>query len=92
MPQSRCYQIEAISQLVVNAAESVLPDCSHFPQVVVNAAEPVLPDRSHRLKLVVNAAEPVLPDNFHRPTGCERRSADVTRYWPPPLAVSTCIC
>jgi hypothetical protein len=67
MPQSRCYQIEAIPQLVVNAAESVLPDCSHFSQLVVNAAEPVLPNRSHHLKLVVNATEPVLPDNFYRP-------------------------
>ncbi len=67
MPQSRCYQIEAISQLVVNTAESVLPDCSHFSQLVVNAAEPVLPDRSRRLKLVVNAAEAVLPDNFYYP-------------------------
>jgi hypothetical protein len=48
MPQSRCYQIEAISRLVVNAAEPVLPDFSHRPKLVVNAAEPVLLDNFHR--------------------------------------------
>ena len=40
--------IAATPQLVVNAAEPVLPDCSHRPKLVVNAAEPVLPDNFHR--------------------------------------------